>query len=95
MKRLPDRSGIYVVPLCAMLCGWIASAMLIHGLFMHAPRSAAQHVIDAMLAALASTLGPIGVALTSVALAVPPTLWFGLAYRTYRARVAADRAMMK
>lgn len=94
MQRLPDRTGIFILPLCAMLSGWIASALLVGGLAPSDTPSWERHVLDSMIAALATTLGPTGVAGATVVLAIPPTLWFVRALRAYRAQVAIDRSKM-
>lgn len=95
MNRLPDRTGIVVLPLCAMLTGVLGSALLVGGLFPSSEPSWERPVIESMIASLAAALGPVGVVVLSLMLSVPPTLWFARAYRSYRTRVAEDLARMR
>ena len=93
MQRMPDRTGVFLAPLCMLIAAVIFSAMLVHSLLRDVRR--AQSVIDAMLVALAQTLGGVGVVIVSVALLAPSCVWFARAFLRYRDAVANDRRQMR
>jgi hypothetical protein len=95
MNRLPDRTGIVVIPFCFASASWIASALLISGLFPGKEQPWGARVTESMLTSLAGTLGPFGVAVVALVMVVPATVWLVRALRAYRVQVAADRAAMR
>lgn len=89
MNRLPDRTGLLIGPICALIVTGLSAAMLVHGLFLEKRRT--PNVLDDMLRAAAASLGTTGVALLSVALVAPALVWFARDLRRYRAIRADDR----
>lgn len=88
MSRLPDRTGILILPFCMFFSGAILAALMISAL---RDRTASGEVMLQMIFALAHTIGSVGTVIAAAVLTVPTGIWFVLRYRYYRTRVLEDR----
>jgi ABC-type Fe3+ transport system permease subunit len=98
--RLPDRTTVFIAPLCFLIVGVAFAAVVVVDAFEIDGRTYRQthhrtvrdQLLSEMMASLARTLGVAGSIALAVVLVGALGAWFVVSVRRYRKLVAADRA---